>query len=78
MITINLETGFAAYLVGALLIAFLVALYEGWYQRAHGWKLPEEHLCRCGVCHRVFVVHRHSRTARCPRCNKLCTVHIKH
>ena len=74
MFSIGYRTGFELYLAFMLVAFAAAAAYEFWRAQVHSWGLSEERLCRCSDCKLTFVVRRRENVARCPRCQKLCTV----
>ena len=74
MITITVQSAFVLYLAIMLVLLVVLAIHEWWYNRANAWHISEESLCRCADCHFTFVVRRRIRNARCPRCDKLCSI----
>jgi len=71
---VDLQSGFIVYLCLTLAALVALAAEEWWRTRLNGWHMSRELLCRCDDCHFAFVVQRGARTARCPRCDRLCAI----
>lgn len=77
MIAVDIRTCVLLYLGIMLLFLIAAGVQEWWHTRVNEWGISEENLCLCSECHFTFVIRRNSRTARCPRCNKLCRINRK-
>jgi uncharacterized paraquat-inducible protein A len=77
MIEIELQTFFELYVLFAMIALVILAIQERVRESAQTWELSEDRLCQCSDCHLSFVVTRKETTARCPRCEKVCTISRK-
>jgi DNA-directed RNA polymerase subunit RPC12/RpoP len=73
MFQIGTGDGFVICTGLMLLLCAGLAAYDFWRDRVHGIELSEESLGHCPACRLRFLVARHERVVRCPRCNELCS-----
>ena len=67
---------FQWYVFFILGVAVVSYLYKRMRDRALSWELSRPRLLRCSTCNRVFLVKRHARSVRCPRCHGVSLSYI--
>jgi hypothetical protein len=69
MIPVSFTVFFSVIIVASLLILLVLWGRMVYRDRAYGWNLSEEELCRCRNCGLIFVGARIEQSVECPLCN---------